>query len=455
MRNPVERIDRRAFLGQAGSALLIGNAFVRGVGLDAGIAAPDSRSQSVTIRTHEFYGDIIERIDLPREWRVTTVPMPGSDLPALTPDRMRQAIDGPIGTPPLAEIAAGKRTAMILFDDITRPTPADEVVPFVLEELRKAGIEDRNILFLCCLGSHRGATNDEMRRKLGDAVVDHYTWVNHNCYENCTDLGTTASGNRIMPNHYLMQAEVKVGISGLKLHGAPGYSGGAKIVLPGCSHLDSIQYMHRIPGRAGAIHHNECRADMEEAARRVGLDFTVQITINGARRTSGVFAGNFADAWRAGVRVAVERYRTELADPADVVIANPYPRNMQDAVTFRWQASLREGGTYVEICQIPLGRYSTHYLKEREAFPHGWSGENLAEERPSNRDPIPHASQVLVYSQYLQHRDLWRYRPDRLILCKTWDEIRERLEKRHGPSTQAVVYPHTGIQHPPLTLDEP
>ncbi len=453
---PVRPLSRRSFLGAAAGGLLIGNAFVRGTGHAAVVETPDSdRVQSLFIRTHEFYGDIEERIDLPRDWQVTVAHMPGNGLPVLGQDELRARLADPTSTPPLREIAAGKRTAMVLFDDITRFTPVHDVATLVVEELIAAGIREEHIRFLCCIGTHRGATNDEMRRKLGSAIVDRFTWFNHNCFERCADLGTTASGNKIRPNFYLTTADVKVSINGLKNHANPGYSGGAKIILPGCSHIDSIEHMHRLPGRSGAIYHNDCRADMEETARRTGLDFTVNLAVNGSRQIIGLFAGDIGDAWRRGVETAVPWYNTVPIPGADVVIANPYPRNMQDAVTFHWRESLREGGTYVEICQMPLGRYTTHYLNDRNSFPTGSWGENLTVEQPKPIDPLPQAGQILVFSQYLQHRDLRLYDPKRVVLCRSWDDVLTRLAARHGPSTHAVLYPYGGVQHTPVELDRP
>ena len=42
----------------------------------------------------------------------------------------------------LAELAKGKKRAVILFDDFTRPQPTHEILPAVLDELRAGGLAD-------------------------------------------------------------------------------------------------------------------------------------------------------------------------------------------------------------------------------------------------------------------------------------------------------------------------
>jgi nickel-dependent lactate racemase len=63
-----------------------------------------------------------------------------NQAPALKPEALRAAVENPIGTPRLREIAAGKKTVAIAFDDLTRLTPTYDVVPYVGAELRASGV---------------------------------------------------------------------------------------------------------------------------------------------------------------------------------------------------------------------------------------------------------------------------------------------------------------------------
>lgn len=451
-------LTRRDFLIRGGmSSLLVGNILKPGRGLAKTIASPDTdRYQSVSVPTHEWFGDIEERLDLPKEWKVNVHHMAGYKSPVLSENEIRQHIQDPVGSKPLREIAAGKKTAVILFDDITRATPFKDIAPIVVEELKKGGVKDEHILFVCTLGSHRGATSQEIRAKLGDAIVDRYAWINHNAFDNFVDVGKTSYGNRIKVNYYVMQADVKVSLSGIKKHYGAGYSGGAKAILPGVSSLDTIEYNHsHLRGELGKIYHNNLRSDMEEAARLAGLDFTVQILINGKREVIGMYAGDTIEAFREAAHDANKKYHTDMAHDADVVIANGYPRNMQET-GFEWaEPSMREGGTALFIAQMPLGHFTIHYHNERAE----WNGHSFWElqagKKMTGLSPLKKAGQLIIFSQYFQHRDVMQYPDGRVTLVKTWEDALTLLEKAHGPSSRVAIYPYIGVQHQPITLDSP
>src|SRR4051812_47263956 len=72
------------------------------------------------------------------------------------------ALDAPIGSLPLRELAAGKQTAAISVCDITRPAPNRKVLPHVLKRLEAAGIPREGIVILIATGLHRPATDAEI-----------------------------------------------------------------------------------------------------------------------------------------------------------------------------------------------------------------------------------------------------------------------------------------------------
>jgi hypothetical protein len=206
---------------------------------------PLSGNNNVTIRTHEHFGDIEEQLAFPSTWELDVQHMAGHGRAGLNSGQIRERLSQPIDTPPLNEIAAGKRTAVITFDDLTRPTPIADVLRLLVEELRTAGLEDENIVFLTSYGTHRPLTHAEARAKLGDWVVDNFVWLNHNIWENVVEVGVTSHGNKIKVNYHFNQADIRVTVSGIKAHGTAGYGGGGKAVLPGVAWVESIDFFHR------------------------------------------------------------------------------------------------------------------------------------------------------------------------------------------------------------------
>ncbi len=157
---------------------------------------------------------------------------------------MEKAFLNPIGTKPISELAKGKKEVVILFDDLARPTPVVEIVPFVLRELEKAGISDRQVRFIAALGAHGAHTANDFRKKLGEEVLDRFPVYNHHPFDFCTYLGKTSRGTPVSINKEVMACDLKIGIGSIVPHAFSGFGGGGKILLPGVAHIDSIAYNH-------------------------------------------------------------------------------------------------------------------------------------------------------------------------------------------------------------------
>jgi nickel-dependent lactate racemase len=452
--------NRREFLsrGAAGlaSARLIGTGLAAGSFLPEAVAAIKGKQQSVTISTHEFFGDIEERIDLPASWEVNVMKMAGHDAAPLSQEEMRRRIRNPIGTPPLRELAAGKKRVVVTFDDLERPTPAHEIAPLVLEELKAAGLADDNILFLAALGTHRALPSDEVARKLGKDIAQRYGWINHNCWENLKEIGETSRKNRIKINQNYAAADLRITLNGIKVHQRAGYGGGAKSVLPGVASIETVKYNHETIGggsrdNALKVFHNEVRLDMEEAARLARVDFSVQVVYNRRRRTCALFAGDINEAHHAACRMANLHYRTPTFKDADIVIANNYPQNIQSEKGLDWvNRSLRDGGTGVLIIQNPHVMTSWNFWNESTGYRNGRPYWDVLEARK----PRPNSA-VIVYSQYLDQRSLnYPAFPAGAIGARTWEEVVARLRARHKGDARVAVYPYCSIQHVEAGLDE-
>ncbi len=82
--------------------------------------------QSVKVPWKAWYGDEQFALTFPGDWEVTVCVM--DDAPELTEDEIAEAFERPIGTATIRELAKGKKSAAIVMDDMTRPTPGD-VIP--------------------------------------------------------------------------------------------------------------------------------------------------------------------------------------------------------------------------------------------------------------------------------------------------------------------------------------
>lgn len=390
-----------------------------------------------------WYGNSTLEIDLPDSWQVTLHPMRGASAPALTAEQMSHAIRFPIGCSPLRDLARGKKKAVIIFDDMTRPTRIDQLGPIVIAELLQAGIKEDDISFVCALGTHGALTQHELRKKVGSALLRRFRVYNHNCYENCVDVGTTSRGTPLAVNREVMSADIKIGIGCVTAHAQTGFSGGGKIILPGVAHIDSIAHYH-IDVQAQAPHTtglgrfdgNVMRLDLDEAARMAGLDFKIDVLVNERCEATHVFAGEFLAAHARAVTVAKEHYATHpLPSGKQVMIANAFCKPNEMAIAVLVGALGLEGlqGTVVVIANAPEGQV-VHYLLGRFGCDYGGRQYPVAS--------VPPSVDLVIQSPYLAKTSGdWFANPEAITWTTSWAETRALLEKKYPAGTRVGIVP--------------
>ena len=92
----------------------------------------------------EFPYPELASLQIPASLSVTRLSLPQVEPRDSEEGVVQQALSAPIDTPPLAELAQGKRQVLIVVDDISRPTPIHRFLPLVLEELKAAGLGEEN-----------------------------------------------------------------------------------------------------------------------------------------------------------------------------------------------------------------------------------------------------------------------------------------------------------------------
>jgi len=374
---------------------------------------------------------------LPDNWQVEVCNIAGYNRPALSEDQIRDSITNMIDIAPIREAAKGKKEVVIIFDDITRVTRVAKIVPFVLEELAAAGIDDSNIRFIAATGSHGTMNRIDFVKKLGEATVARFPVYNHNPFENCTYVGTTSFGTEVYLNAEVMRCDFKIAIGSVTPYPAI-FSGGGKIVLPGVSSIETILANHTLP--MGAEYETMPRnIEKAEAAKFAGLDVIVQCMVNLWGDTVALFAGSPTSAHAAAIREARTHYLTKKVEDADITIANCYAKT-ENSIALRMTTAAvnQRGGEVVLISNSPGGQVA-HYLYGR------WGKDIWG--RLKRRIPIPsHINHLIQFSEYPESAaSMYPEESDRLLSMSNWDDVVRTLQEFQGDSAKVAVYPNAAI----------
>jgi nickel-dependent lactate racemase len=122
-----------------------------------------------------------------------------------------RALDNPIASEPLEKIAAGKKNAVIIASDHTRPVPSKFIIPEMLRRLRK-GNPGIDITILIATGCHRETTKMELIGKFGEEIVEKEKIVIHDSGDESmlTDLGTLPSGGTLKVNKLAVESDSNI-----------------------------------------------------------------------------------------------------------------------------------------------------------------------------------------------------------------------------------------------------
>lgn len=286
------------------------------------------------------------------------------------PDEKRsvmEALKGPISAKPLLEWIKPSDKICIAFTDITRATPNDRIIPWLLEHL--SAHPRGNITLLNQLGTHRPNTQAELEKLLTPAVVRDYRVVNHEPENPAAmkQFGTTRDGTPALINKHLAEADVRIITGFIEPHFFAGFSGGPKGIMPGCAALETVMSNHSArnigdPRAAfGITEGNPIWEEIREIALRVGPSFLLNVTLNERRDITGVFAGDLLAAHKAGFEFVRRSAMQKVKAPFDIVVTTnsgyPLDMNLYQGVKGMSAAAriVQEGGTIILACECREG----------------------------------------------------------------------------------------------------
>ena len=294
----------------------------------------------------------------------------------------REAILGklakPIGTPPLAELARGKKSAVVVISDITRPVPNAEILPPVFKVIEMAGIPRENITILVGTGIHRPNEGEELVTLLGPDIPKNYRIVNHRGrdLDSHEYLGETPIFKApIYIDKEFFRSELRIVTGLIEPHFMAGFSGGRKGIMPAICAFETVKVLHGPDAMGhkkaigGVIDGNPVHEEMLYVAKKAGVDFIVNVTLNERRKMTGIFAGDLEKAHMAGVEFARTQCVDTVERPVDAVITTSagFPLDLTFYQTVKGMTEampiVKHGGVIVIASRCAEGIGSSEFTK--------------------------------------------------------------------------------------------
>jgi lactate racemase len=276
------------------------------------------------LRTAAWYGDRPLTLAFPEDWRLRI--LAPQTPPPLPEEEIAEALERPVGQPPIRELARGRSRPLVVIDDLTRPTPAECVLPAVLRQLAEAGIPSGSVSILIASGAHGPAERGAMEKKVGPQAARSCRLLAHDHKGDLLRVGRTSFGTPVIVNREVSNSDFVLGIGGIYPQHSTGFGGGSKLAMGvlGTRSISALHYRHK--SMAGSYEtDNDFRRDLDQVARLIGLEVTISMQIDANREPIRVVSGDPARYYDEEVAFAKRAYRAPPPGAADLVISNAYP----------------------------------------------------------------------------------------------------------------------------------
>ena len=357
------------------------------------------------MRTSLRYGRTGLTVDLPDSWDVTVIrrtPMPAAPDQAAC---IRAALEN------MDRQTRGAASACIMICDVTRPVPNGLVLRPLIERLLAAGIQAGAITVLVATGLHRPNEGEELAAVIGDPwVAEHAVIANHFARDDDAHvtLGTTSQGVPVRLDRRVVNADLRIAVGLVEPHFMAGWSGGRKLVLPGCAHADTITAFHSTRllehprAEACSLEGNPLHEAQGEALRMIGHTHAMSMVINDDRQLAFARFGGAEESLAAAVAFADPYVRVGVPSSFPVVLSTgagyPLDATWYQAVkgVCAGASVLRPGGHLFAVSRCAEGFGSREFRAAQERLCRAGRDAFHAETRRKERAPIDEWQTVML-----------------------------------------------------------
>ena len=295
---------------------------------------------------------------------------------------LMDAIDNPIDSAPLSEVAAKASSIAIIVSDMTRYwMRQDLIVPLIVDYLvEKCGKSYEDLTIVIATGTHVGGSEDDLRTLVTSPVFDKVRTINHDCHDkNLVYLGTTSYGTPVSINKEAADADLVICLGAATYHVMAGFGGGRKSILPGISSLETIKHNHAYSLAPdafitnpeignGKLEGNPLNEDMIEAAAMMKNLFMITLVTDTEFQLESIYAGHWRTSWEKACEEVKRIYTVPIEKKADVVITScgGFPKDESlyqgTKAVDNVISALKDGGTLILMLEGRNGGGSPDYF---------------------------------------------------------------------------------------------
>lgn len=369
------------------------------------------------------------------------------------------AMRKPFGTRPLKEMVKATDTVGIVIADITRPTPSHKLVPWIMEEL--SHIPRENFVVINGLGSHRANTHEELVQMLGEDVVNTVKIVQSDAFnsDELVYVGTNSYGSKVYFNKAYAQCDFKIVTGFIEPHFFAGFSGGPKGLCPGIASIETILDFHNAemighPNTTwGIISGNICQNAATQNCLMAKPDFMLNVTLNGEKEITDVFAGDVIEAHRLGCEAVKKHAMYAVDEPFDIVITTnsgyPLDQNLYQTVKGMSAAAeiVKQGGAIIAASECSDGLPShgnyADILKQRKTPQELLDMINQPGYRLFDQWEAQKQAMIMVKADCYLYSSLDKETVEQAMLkpVENLDETLKQLIAKYGSNARVAVLP--------------
>ena len=278
--------------------------------------------------------------------------------------------------------------AIIAVPDATRPLNTGMILNFLAPKLLEKEFE---VEVLFATGTH-DMSRLEAKRMLG-RWIDKVEYRIHDCKGEHAYVGSTRRGLAVEIDPGFAEAELRITVGVVAPHPWAGFSGGAKLILPGISSLRTIVEHHLRwfeSGASGIVRGNVFREELDEAGRLAKVDYSLNLVLDEGGGVSYAAWGDIDSSFKDCVNIASKVYLKRVRGLYDVVVAfaDPLDDSFYQSTKALEHASLalRKRGTLILVATCEKGVGSPEF-KRYLSLDSGEIREEIASRRVGNLVP--------------------------------------------------------------------